>query len=267
MAADGEAFDGADPELLDAVDFRRDVGPRQPAVELVDEAEVANDVPEVADLSLVEVRQVDAGAEEAFSGVARMRDLAAAQHADLGPRVEERDVDGDLERLERRLVLGIQEAGIVHCHHHSASLALHACAREIEPAPPLEFGEARSRMRMRQQHRVAKMAARHGIGEHGGKEEPLVDFEAALVLLQPRCFFRECGVARQQVRKGGRGAPAKLIDAHELPTALRDAVVDVDRVQSQVPFARGAVGAGRRGRKGHASERSSPRRRGPSLQN
>ena len=181
-----------------------------------------------------------------------MRDLAAAQHADLGPRVEERDVDGDLERLERRLVLGVQEARIIHCHHRSASLALHACAREIEPAPPLEFGEARSRMRMRQQHRVAKMAACHAIGEHGGKEEPLVDFEAALVLLQPRCFFRQCGVARQQVRKGGGGAAAELIDTHELAAAFRYAVVNVDRVQSQVLFARGAVGARRRRRQRHS---------------
>jgi len=40
MAADGEAFDRADPQLLDRVDFRRDLGTREAAIELVDQAEL-----------------------------------------------------------------------------------------------------------------------------------------------------------------------------------------------------------------------------------
>src|SRR5439155_11652693 len=88
VPADGEAFDGADPQLLNRIHFGRSLGPRQAAVELVDEPEVAQDVPEITDLSLVEMRQVDAGAEEPLPGVARVAHLAAAQHADLALRIQ-----------------------------------------------------------------------------------------------------------------------------------------------------------------------------------
>jgi hypothetical protein len=110
VAADGEALDRGDPQLLDRILLGRRIGQREAAVELVDQAEVAQDVPEEADLALVEVREVDAGAEQALARVLGVRDGVAAQHADLGLRVEQREVDRGLQAGDRGLVLGVQVA-------------------------------------------------------------------------------------------------------------------------------------------------------------
>src|SRR5205814_4083169 len=112
----------------------------------VDEAEVAQDVPEVADLSLVEVREVDAGAEEPLAGVAWMLDFAAAQHADFALRIEQRDIDRSLERPQRRLVFRIQEPRVLHRHDGGLTHALDARAAQIELAGALELRRALARL-------------------------------------------------------------------------------------------------------------------------
>src|SRR3954466_909108 len=88
MTTDGEALDRADPQLFDPIHLWRYIRAREAAVELVHEPQVANDVPEVADLPLVEVREVDAGAEQTLAGVPRVRHFAAAQHADFALLVQ-----------------------------------------------------------------------------------------------------------------------------------------------------------------------------------
>ena len=90
------------------------------------------------------------------------------------------------------------------------------------------------------------MRAGHGIGEHRGKEEALVDLDAALVFLQARRLGGELGVARQELGESGRGAPAELVRAHKMAPALGYAIVDIDGVRAQIAFARGALGARRR---------------------
>src|SRR5690349_15176536 len=63
-ATDREGVDGRNPGLLDTVaaDFvRTRLGPREAAEQLVDDAHVALDVPEIRDLALVKMCEVDAG--------------------------------------------------------------------------------------------------------------------------------------------------------------------------------------------------------------
>ena len=75
-------------------------GSLEPAEDLVHEPEVADREEQVGDLAAVEVREVQAGAEDAPAGVARVLDDAAAQHADLDLGVEQDEVDRRLQRAE-----------------------------------------------------------------------------------------------------------------------------------------------------------------------
>src|SRR3954454_7032034 len=88
MPADRKTFDGRDPDLLDRSLFRRFVFKSDPAVELVYEAEIANHVPEVANPALVQVREVDPGAEEPPPFVLRVVDKIPAQHAYLALAIQ-----------------------------------------------------------------------------------------------------------------------------------------------------------------------------------
>src|SRR5262249_55823095 len=155
--ADGEALDRGDPDLLDAADVWSLVFESKASIELVDEAEIADQVPEVADPALVEVREVDAGAEEMPPGVLRVRDDTAAQDADLGLGVEQGEIDRDLHPLDRRFVLGVEVARVAHRQNRRLALALEASPRELECAAAIVFGEPLRGAGMRQKHRVAKV--------------------------------------------------------------------------------------------------------------
>ena len=115
-AADRVRLRGGDPQLLD---------PRlaQPAVDLVDEPEVADREEQVGDLAAVEVGEVQAGAEDAPAGVALVLDDAAAQHADLDRVVEQHEIDRGLERRDRRVVLGVEVARVAQLDDPDASRA------------------------------------------------------------------------------------------------------------------------------------------------
>ena len=91
---------------------RRVIGQRQPAIELVDVAEVALEIPEERNPAVIEVREIDAGAEHVAVLVFRMLDRHAAQHRDLDLRIEQREIDAGFHAVERGLVLGIEEARI-----------------------------------------------------------------------------------------------------------------------------------------------------------
>src|SRR5438034_5218479 len=124
MPADRESINRRDPELLDAPLLRPRIGGGEPAVELVDVAEIADQVPEKADLALIEMREVDAGAEQAPAGEFRMLDGAATQDADFGLRVEQRQVDRGLHAVERRFVLRVQIARVAHRDDRCLAVAL-----------------------------------------------------------------------------------------------------------------------------------------------
>src|SRR4029077_5571357 len=79
VTADREALDRGDPDLLDRGLFRRFVFESDTAIEFVDQAQIADQIPQVADPPLVEVREVDSGAEEPAPGVLRMVDKIPTQ--------------------------------------------------------------------------------------------------------------------------------------------------------------------------------------------
>src|SRR5215831_2216988 len=81
-------------------------------VDLVDIAEVAEQVEEEVDAPVVEVGEVDTGSEHPHARVARMLRHPAAYHPDLDGRVEQDQVDAALGRGERRLVLGVEMARV-----------------------------------------------------------------------------------------------------------------------------------------------------------
>src|SRR5262249_51081728 len=67
VAADGKGFDRRDPRLLDGVAAElvgwRVVGEGKPAIDLVDVAEIALEIPNERDAAVIEMREIDAGAE------------------------------------------------------------------------------------------------------------------------------------------------------------------------------------------------------------
>ena len=88
------------------------VGPRNAAQELVHEAELALQEPDERNLAAIEMREVDAAAEDAAPRVFGVVDRAAAQHCDVARRIEGRDVDADLHGVDRGLILGVEEARV-----------------------------------------------------------------------------------------------------------------------------------------------------------
>ena len=64
------------------------------------------------DLAVIEVREIDAGIEDAAVFVLRMVDSAAAQNAHFDRVVKQYKVDGSLQRRGRPVVLRIEEFGV-----------------------------------------------------------------------------------------------------------------------------------------------------------
>ena len=135
-AADRVGLGGGDPELLGAVLqlARLPLGRREPAVELVDVAHVADEVEEEGDQAAIEVREVDPGAEDAPPGVARVVDDAAAEDADLDLGIEQDEVDRGLGRGQRGGVLGVEVARVAQLEDPRDAVAAHVRAAEVDLA-------------------------------------------------------------------------------------------------------------------------------------
>src|SRR5712692_5261555 len=205
----------------------------QPPIELVDEAEVADQVPEIADLPLVEMGEVDAGAEDAPAGILGMRDRRAAQHAHLGLRVEQRDIDRLLHALERRLVLGVEEARVVHRQHRCLAVTLEAGAAKIQFAGSFVLRQARARTRMRKKHRVAEMRTRRRVAEDLGEKLALRLLQPLLVALREPRFALELLFRGEDAWKQLRRATAQFVHPYEAAAPCGELVVDGERVHSR----------------------------------
>ncbi len=81
---------------------------------------------------MIEMRQVDAGREQAPAAVFRVLDRVAAQHGDIGRRIERGDVDRDFKPVERRLVFGIEKARVAHGDQRRLAAPLQRRAFELE---------------------------------------------------------------------------------------------------------------------------------------
>src|SRR5271169_5359629 len=91
-AADGVRLDCSQPGLLDIILELLAVGFRPPvaAVNLVQKPKLAfQDEVGKCDLSVIQMREIDAGIENATAGIFRMIDRAPAQNANFDPVIEE----------------------------------------------------------------------------------------------------------------------------------------------------------------------------------
>src|SRR5262249_55513666 len=92
---------------------RHVVGKRKPAIDLVDVAEIALEIPDERNTAVIKVGEVDAGAEHAASLVFRMLDDGPAHDGDFARSVEQGKIDTDLRAVERGLIFRIEKARIV----------------------------------------------------------------------------------------------------------------------------------------------------------
>ena len=81
---------------------RRVLREGEPAINLVHIAEVALEIPHERNPAVIEVREIDAGAEHAAALVFRMLDHRAAHHRNLAGAVEQRQIDADFRRRRAR---------------------------------------------------------------------------------------------------------------------------------------------------------------------
>ncbi len=181
-------------------------GPRsKPRYIFADLAELALEQElEQGDLAVVEVRQVDARAENAPAGVFRVGGGSPAEDADPNLVVEQDEVDGDLERSGRGVVLGVQEGVILDRDVTDVALAIDADRAEVDAARSPEVVEPAERRCGRLRHRVHEVEAGARVGEHVGDEDPLVDLEPLLVLLEELSLGLDRGAGRQLLGKAAR---------------------------------------------------------------
>src|SRR5262249_55014428 len=143
MAADGEGLDCGDPRLLDGVAAelvrRRVVGKGKSAIDFVDVAEIALEIPNEWNAPVIEMSEVDAGAENAAAFVFRMLDDGAAHDGDFASPVEQREIDADLRGVERCLIFGVEKSRIVLRYHRRLAAAVNRRAAELDPALALEL--------------------------------------------------------------------------------------------------------------------------------
>ena len=205
------------------------------AVELRHLAELALEQElEQRDLAVVKVRQVDARAEDAPARVLGVRGGGAAQHSDADRRVEQDEVDGDLERGGRHVVLGVEEGVVLDRDRADLAGAVDADRSEIERAGALELAALSERRRGGLRHRVHQVEAGARASEHVRDEEPLRDLEALLVLLQELALGVDRGATGEVVGEAlGRGVD-ELGEAQLLAEAVREVVVDRFDVVAQL---------------------------------
>ena len=157
-------FDGGDDRLLDQLAAelvgRRTVRASKAAVELVDVAEVALEVPEERNLAVIEMCQVDAGAEHVPVLVLRVLDLHRRAALRLRPADRARQDRRSFEAFERGLVFGVQKSRIFIGQDRRLAPPLDRAAGQFDRALLCEFGQQRLRLGLGQQHGVAKMRSR-----------------------------------------------------------------------------------------------------------
>ena len=221
-AADRERLRGGDPQLLARV-VGRALGVGEAAEDLVHEAEVAHGEEQVGDLAAVEVREVQAGAEDAPAGVARVLDDAAPQHRDLDLGVEQREVDRGLQRAGRRVVLGVEVARVAQLDGADLAGAGDRRRAEVDVAGARQLVEVLERELGRAQHRVDQVTAGLGVGEDVAEQLALGDLVAVLVLLQALALGVDDEPARRQAGDALGGRVDEVVGADARSSRRRSA--------------------------------------------
>ena len=141
------------------------------------------------DLAVIEMREIDAGIEDAPAGVFRMLHDAAAQHADFDRVVEQHEIDRGFQRGGGEIVLGVEEFGVGQGDVADLAFALDLGLAEVGKPAAAEFGEPLQRLALRLEHRVDEMHAAWLVGEDLREEQALIELAAFLgALLHQRPF-------------------------------------------------------------------------------
>jgi hypothetical protein len=90
--------------------------------------------------------------------------------------IEHREIDCGFDVLDRRIILGVEMMGILHCHDRGLAATLYARMVQIDPPVPRQLAKLLKRFRPRKKHRVTEMEAALPIGEYLIEEQPLIDF-------------------------------------------------------------------------------------------
>jgi len=182
---------------------------------------------------VIEVREIDAGAEHAAPLVFRMLDDGAAHDRDLGRGIEQREVDADLRAVERGLIFRIEKTRIVLGHHRGLAGAVNRGAVKLHPAIARELRQQGLRLGPRQQHGVAEVPPAALAAEHRREKQPLIDLEAALLALDQAVLGGDLLCRRNEARHHACGADHQLLDPHEARPPHRQCIVDGVGVAAQ----------------------------------
>lgn len=88
-------------------------------------AEIALQIPDERDPAMIEMRQIDARAEDATAAVFWMLDLCPAEHDDFRGSIKQREVDADFRSVECAVILRVQKPRIAIAHNGSHAIAAH----------------------------------------------------------------------------------------------------------------------------------------------
>jgi hypothetical protein len=136
----------------------------------VDQSQVAREIEEVRDLPVVEPGEVDSRGEDPPPRVLRVLDGVASQNSHLEAGVEEHEVDGDFERSPGLVVLGIEEARVLHEDVADLAPRFDASGSEIDGSPSFELGKLEGPPRGRACSK--QVGADLGIAQKLGDEMP-----------------------------------------------------------------------------------------------
>ena len=126
--------------------------------------------------------------------------------------VEEHQVDGRLERRGDASSSEFRNASFWVVMTPTSPSRSTRTGAEVARSRTAEAVEQRQRLRLRLRHRVHQMRAAARVGEHVGEEDPLLDLEALLVLLQQLALGVDRGAGRQEVGVALRGGVDELGD-------------------------------------------------------
>jgi hypothetical protein len=176
---------------------------------------------------VIEVREIDAGAEHMPVLVFRVLDRHAAQHRDFDAGIEQGEIDAGFHPVERGLILGVEEARIAEREHRRLAAPLDRSAGQFDATVLHKLGKQRLRFRLWQQHRLTEVRSRLRTPENGGDEQALVDLQSGLLTLTQPLLRGDVLGRRHETRELPGGGFHELAEPHETRALVRQGVIYV----------------------------------------
>ena len=242
MPADGERFDCGDDGFFESLAAElvrgRFVRKCQSAIQLVDVAEVANEVPKERNSAVIEVREIDARPKHTTAFVFWMLDHTAAQYNNFNRSIEQCEVDASLHAGKRGLVLSVEKSRIVKRQNCRTFAPLDRCTWKSRLPFLEEFWKQMNRFIAWQQHRVTEMAACLLTLQNRRNEQPLINLQPCLLALPKAIFRSDILRRRHQTREGLRGRRQQVLQPNEARPFGGQHIIDCIDVSAQKQLAR-----------------------------